>query len=296
MGLIRKLKRTLFVGGRRCDIPADYYLVSFPKCGKTWLSMMLGRCIMKYFQYKKGNPIKLWKFRKRGVPRVMAIHEDQPQWKTAIDLNFDKSYLKTKKIIFLTRDPRDAMLSNFFYKKNHIKPRKIFWLLPNWRHSKEVAFTGEMNDFLHSEIGGVDTLIRYYNIWAEQRKVPAKFILIRFEDMEENPKRELRRALEFIGLSAVPDSIVTEAVEYSYEHMASTKHQIKETDVPTEVAKERSMKPSKQPRERYKEMMTPEQIKLIEDKMATYLSPYFRYEPCAGKIRMTSDTARLITF
>jgi len=54
----------------------------------------------------------------------------------------------------------------------------------------------------------------YYNIWAEQRDVPSGFLLVRYEDMQSDCVRELRRVVDFIGLVDVPDELLTAAVEF----------------------------------------------------------------------------------
>ena len=63
-------------------------------------------------------------------------------------------------------------------------------------------------------------MLRYYSVWASQRHVPKGFLLVRYEDLRENPARELRRIAEFIGLHDVSDAAIAHAVEFSsFEQM-----------------------------------------------------------------------------
>jgi len=62
--------------------------------------------------------------------------------------------------------------------------------------------------------------LSYYNIWAMNRAIPRGFLLVRYEDMKADAQRELRRVVDFLGLEAIPDTILAEAVAYaSFENM-----------------------------------------------------------------------------
>lgn len=83
------------------------------------------------------------------------------------------------RIIFAQRDPRDLCLSCFCH---------------------TFSMVGAMPYFLE-----MDSTARYFDavmgLASEARKIlPLNELTVRFEDMTENPEREARRAIEFIGL------------------------------------------------------------------------------------------------
>ncbi len=70
-----------------------------------------------------------------------------------------------------------------------------------------------LHDFLWQERGALKSMIRYYNLWARNRQVPAGLLLVRYEDLHRNPPEELQRALEFVGVADVPPATLQAAVE-----------------------------------------------------------------------------------
>ena len=82
------------------------------------------------------------------------------------------------------------------------------------------TFDGSLPEFIHQPRGGFDTLLAYYNIWADNRQLPLDFLLVRYEDMKANPGGELRRVLDFLGLQAISQDTIDAAVAYaSFENM-----------------------------------------------------------------------------
>lgn len=138
-----------------------------------------------------------------NIPKIWVSHDDNPQWKTPDDLVTSKAEYKEKQVIFLVRDPRDVLISNYFQKTK-----------------RREAYNGRLSEYLQENLGSFETILRFYNIWAANRDVPQGFLLVRYEDIHDNPHRELGRVLEFLGLSAVDEQTIAEAVQYaSFENM-----------------------------------------------------------------------------
>jgi hypothetical protein len=100
------------------------------------------------------------------------------------------------KIIFYARDPRDALYSQY---------RRL---------SADRSFA----DFLHDPFDPLPFSNLYYcvlfcGVWR-RFLVGRPHLVIRFEDTKRDPERELRRALDFIGVSATPGQ-VRQALEAS---------------------------------------------------------------------------------
>ena len=135
-------------------------------------------------------------------------------------------------------------------------------------------------------IGGFDSLLRYYTVWEEQRTTPGGFLLVRYEDLHEDAPRELRRALEFVGLTDVSDETIDEAVRFSsFDSMRKMERE--------QTFRHGKMKPAdKNDTESYKtrkgkvggyvDYLTDDQIAELNAKMAERLPPFYGYEPCAG--------------
>jgi hypothetical protein len=196
----------------------DFYLISYPKCGRTWLRLMIGKAVTTHFSLPENEDTLLirWKGRPHPqIPHITVIHDDRPMLKAPAELENSKLRYRDKQIIFLARDPRDVIVSSYFEMKNR---GRLFGKNPY--EERQPVFTGSLGEFVHREQGGFDTILRYYNIWAENKDLMRGFLLIRYEDMQADPLSELRRTIDFIGLEEIPDETLAQAVAFaSFENM-----------------------------------------------------------------------------
>lgn len=287
MGLLKKLKRFRHKREKE-DVDYDAYLFSFPKCGRTWLTLQLGRVFQRHFELADANPIKL---RQMGVkypqpPAIRIKHDDNPHRKAPGELNESKEAFRGEKIIFMVRDPRDVLVSQYFQRSKREQDRR-FWFFQKKRRATHGRFEGSLSEFLDVRYGGFDTILRYYNIWAANRDVPAGFLLVRYEDMHEDPHRELRRALDFLGVDGVSDEVVDDAVEFTaFDRM----QQMEAEDAfdsfklrPHSQDDKDSFKVRRGVVGGYADYLSDEEVESLNRRMAETLSPYFRYEPSAGE-------------
>lgn len=206
-GVARLAERNRFVYGwkvRWLSHRADVFLVSFPKTGRTWLRVMLGRALQRHFGLTGRNLLRYSQARVHhpGVPRVLATHDDSPQWKRPDEIFGDKRAYRRRRVVFLVRDPRDVIVSLYHHRAN-------------WYRGTRWAYGGSLGEFVGESLGSFDSLLRFYGVWERERDVPAGFLLVRYEDLHADPRRELRRVLDFVGVPGVPDEIVDDAVEFA---------------------------------------------------------------------------------
>ncbi len=125
-------------------------------------------------------------------PRVLKTHEA-----------FDPRY---RRAIYIVRDPRDVAVSYYHF---NIKQR----LLPEGYR---------LEDFVPRWIAG-EWALRYgcwgVNVrsWLGLRDTLEAFLLVRYEDMAENPERELARVAAFLKESGCPIDASPEAVAGAVE-------------------------------------------------------------------------------
>lgn len=184
------------------------FVVSYPKCGRTWLRLMLGRAVSKHVGRDLANPLELDDLASQypGVPPIVFTHDGPANLKTAAELSADdKRKYAGHPVILLVRDPADVAVSYYF---EYTRRRTVF------NPARFETFDGQVSDFLRRDVGGVDSIIAFYDGWARHLHVPSSFLLVRYEDMHTAPARELRRVLDFVGLTAVSDEIIADAVAY----------------------------------------------------------------------------------
>lgn len=175
----------------------DVFLVSFPKCGRTWLRVMVGRALQVHHGLPEGPGIvELHQLagQASGIPCIYATHDDFDDDKTPADLRASKDAYRGSRVILLVRDPRDVIVS--FY-----------------HHSRARELTTGLDEFLAQPAGSFASLLQFYENWASNLDVPDATLVVRYEDLHARTHEELARVLRFVGVD-VPDETVAEAVAY----------------------------------------------------------------------------------
>jgi hypothetical protein len=257
----------------------DVIIVSYPKCGRTWLRLMVGRTIASHFGLPENEDILFLRWKNRphpAVPHITVIHDDRPMLKSPTELESSKVGYHDKKVVFLVRDPRDVVVSSYYEMKNR---GRIFG--DNPYEKRKAVFDGSLSEFIHQERGGFETILRYYNIWAENRDLTGGFLLVRYEDMKNAPKIELRRVIDFLGLGFIPDQTLAEAVEYaSFDNMRKMESEGKFSSGilnPADKNRQDSYKTRKGKVKGYLEYLDQVEVEYLNRQMRENLSPFFGY-------------------
>jgi hypothetical protein len=268
----------------------DTYLISYPKCGRTWLRLMLGRAICTHFGLPEDEDMLLLNWRTRPqpaggpaarqngatIPMIRAVHDDRPMLRTPDELETSKQQYRGKKVIFLARDPRDVVISSYFEMTNR---GRLFGENPY--EQQQAVFEGTLGEFIQQPRGGFDTIIRYYTIWAQNREVPSGFLLLRYEDLKANAPAELRKALDFLGLQEVSDFAIAEAVAFAaFDNMRKMEAEGRFKSAilrPGNQANQNSFKTRKGKVQGYLEYLSPEEVTVLNQKMHTGLPELYGY-------------------
>ena len=222
-GILKHLKYTsqvLFgqvMAGRRFTLlPGDRFLVSYPRSGSTWTRFLIGNMLspdepITFANVETRYPALYLctdrQLRQIPSPRFLTSHEP-----------FDPCY---KTVVYLVRDPRDVAVSFYHFS---IKNRHI----PD-------GFS--MDEFVRRYIAAeVDPLYDRWGSWADHvmswflmRREYDGFLLLRYEDMMENPQRELAKVARLLKVEVTPEGL-TRAVELSsadnMRRMEKEQHQV----------------------------------------------------------------------
>jgi hypothetical protein len=197
----------------------DAYLISFPKSGRTWLRLMVGYAFVKHFGLQSPDietrMINLTSLADlhAAIPRIKARHEDAPDKVPSEQIPRSKEMYRDTDVILLVRDPRDIAVSNHFQRIREAAQSQ------RW-HGTEQRYTGTMQESIRAKIGGIESILHYYDLWAASKHVPRRILIVRYEDLGQNGERELKRVLDFFGICNVSPDIITEAVRYaSFDNM-----------------------------------------------------------------------------
>lgn len=248
---------------------AQVFIVSYPKTGRTWVRMLLKTALENYTGVKATDPLEFHELSDADarVPRIRVIHDDEPHWKVPSQLRRNKAKYGGKKVVLLIRDPRDTMVSLYL---QMTKRWRVF--LPEWK---------SIDTFIWQDRGALKSMVAYYNIWAESRNLPGDLMLIRYEDIHADPKTVLRQLLAFIGIGAVDDRLIADAVEQNRidrvrEREAAGEFETKRLQ-PGIAGDPESLKARKGKVGGWSEYISDAEAARIADYAAQYLDPWFGY-------------------
>jgi len=171
------------------------FILSYPKCGRTWLRFMLGRYLLGFESDANPLPVQEFSFAAPDFTNVQITHDDFPQWKHFSKVSTAKGIYSGKKVLLLVRDPRDVLVSNYF----QVTLRGD----AEWAES---AFDGSLSNFVRHHTGGLASIVAYYNVWARKRHVPRAFQLLTYEEMVANPFAALKQTVAFLDWPKRPDA------------------------------------------------------------------------------------------
>jgi hypothetical protein len=183
--------------------PDDIFLTSYPRSGNTWTRFLVGNLVhteeavtflnverLVPDMYKHGD----YYMRHLPRPRILKSHEV-----------FDPRY---KRVIYIVRDPRDVAISNYHWemKQRAVSDNvPIEDFLPEWIEGKVWDRLGNWGDHVTS--------------WLSTRGDSKGFIILRYEDMIEDPARELVKVANLLGIDPVKERLARAADLSSADRM-----------------------------------------------------------------------------
>ena len=193
---------------------ADFILMSFGKSGRTWLRVMLSRVFQQLAGVGQNTMLEFDNFKrlKPELPSLYFTHSNYLRnytgdWRT-------KSHFYDTRIVMLTRDPRDIAVSQYFQWKYRMLPRKK--MLNDYPpHGADVS----LFDFVVDPKAGLPVILDFFEIWQRELPFVKASVVVRYEDMRDDPGRELARILDFFGLSYSEDQLAEAVAFASYDNM-----------------------------------------------------------------------------
>ena len=212
------------IAGRNLKVfPDDTFIASYPRSGNTWTRFLIANLMHPQRPVTFANieaiipdtaALSSRKFRRASRPRVIKTHE-----------YFEPRY---RKVIYLVRDPRDVALSLYNFRRKYRSVDDSYLIE---RYVAERFLSGDLDVSWGEHVGS----------WLGTRMNQPGFLLLRYEDLLQDPAHELNRLAGFLGL-AVSTETVLQAIERSsanrlrqlekIEHEAWVTTKGKRADVP----------------------------------------------------------------
>jgi len=249
---------------------ADVYVMSFPKCGRTWLRLLVVKALADGFGLRMDpshdlEPARLVAAATIPLPGIAFLHDGDPGGRSAAELSTsDKSWYADRRIVFMTRDLRDVVVSHYFQRTRR----------------NEDPYRGTLSDFLTEERGGLRSAIAYWNGWHAQRHTPAAFLTTSYERLSDDPVAELARVLGFAGVPPLAPETLTAAARYGdFDNMRvleSTDALATERLRPGDPADPESYKTRRGVVGGYRDYLTPGEVDLVNAVIKRELTPALR--------------------
>ncbi|HZQ25932.1 MAG TPA: sulfotransferase domain-containing protein [Terriglobales bacterium] len=178
----------------------DAFVGAYPRSGSTWLRFMLVEILggessafttvnhaVPDVGYHRGTAAIL-----PGAGRLIKTHEP-----------YQREY---KKAIYLVRDPRDVVLSEYAY-------QKALGLAGN-------DFDVYLGRFLRGEVNPFGSWIRHVSSWIEAMDAgKVNGVLVRFEDLRRDSENALAELIGFLGVPMNREKIREAVANNSLEKM-----------------------------------------------------------------------------
>ncbi len=241
----------------------DHFIISYMKCGRTWLRYIVGSLIEE--QFKITNEDRLiytdcYKF-KDNTPIITAYHDDNPHQKDANELQKSKEEYKNNKVIFMVRHPADVAVSLFYHMKFRIK-----------------KYDGDIDTFV---IEKIPSIVEYFNIWFNNKNLVKEFLLVRYEDLHAQGPEELFKINKFFGFKEISKETAVRVIENSsFKSMKKYEMETKSdnTQLNKYLAKtENAAKVRKGKTKGYLEELKTDTINQIDTYIKENLNPFYGY-------------------
>ena len=180
-----------FIKDRYKHFISEYYIISYPKAGRTWLRFLIGYYLNN--KYDLGLPLKdittTRVFYDYGLPYINFCHFGEPH---LIKNNYVKKInlksLKNKKIVFLYRDPRPQSVSNYYQFFHRGDKKKL----------KNLKIDDNIDSFILGNIGGIKSIIDYYNLFLEF-SIKYNVFFLKYENMLVHSEKEIKSLFSFLN-------------------------------------------------------------------------------------------------
>lgn len=167
----------------------EYFLISYPKSGNTWVRVILSNLLKKDENLKIGlhniHQFVPDSHNKTQRQSIIQKNSDFNNLKIKIVKSHDrfKPFFKKKKVIYITRNLLDVIPSYFFYLKarKSVQPRI------------DEVISGKANNSFGS-------WFNHIKFWVKRKE--HDILIISYEKLVSNTEKEIKSICDFIGLKS----------------------------------------------------------------------------------------------
>ncbi|MDI4637799.1 MULTISPECIES: sulfotransferase domain-containing protein [Halomonadaceae] len=182
------------------------YIISYPKSGRTWLRAIIGKFISLKYGIDESRMLEVEELtRELGLNPVKFDHDQSAmlQRKHYKEILAKREEYCQKKVLLLTRDIKDTLVSAYFQATKRIN-----------------IFNGSISDFLYDDHLGAYKILSFYKSWIQSKHIPGEIMVASYEDLHSNTHFTVKKILNFIGISSIDENMLAEAIHHcSFDNM-----------------------------------------------------------------------------
>ncbi len=204
---------------------ARVYFISYPKSGRTWLRVMMGKALCDRYGLPERLVLKTYLLTgKARLPRTRWGHDraDLALPRSYERLSSSKRSYRSKTVVVLVRNVKDILVSSYFQATKGVQ-----------------TFQGSISEFVRDDRFGARKVLTFYNQWFTAQSVPRAFHVVRYEDLHRDTRGVLAQALGIVGADGMDEGILADAIEYGRFDRMKDMEQGKVFDNPALRAKNR---------------------------------------------------------
>ena len=179
----------------------NLYVVSFPKCGRTWLRVMMAKYLSLHYEVPlEGNDI-IWINNLSRYPKVPNIHftHDISNSRNPYinDISLDK--YKNTPLVHLYRDPRDVLVSLYYHRQK--------------RHPEEFEQFSNLKEFIRKSSAKND-IVDFFNRWASHTDHNENLLQVNYEQLHLETQYILKSIFGLLEIDVISDAFINSSIEF----------------------------------------------------------------------------------
>ncbi|MFB6346080.1 MAG: sulfotransferase domain-containing protein [bacterium] len=183
----------------------NFFFVSMPCSGTHWLRFMLAKGLVERFGLEydftgiKARDL-IPSFRMKSDRFLYNNRSDIPRIQHSHD--FYSPIYWNRRVIFLIRDLRDSLASHY--------ERYATW------SDEDVSFA----DFLRQrnldyyDVKSLQWRVEFLNSWGSSRDKLSDFLLVKYENLKEEPRNKLREIFNFLEFGTPAEKLIETVVKF----------------------------------------------------------------------------------